>query len=62
MANKTTSQWACYEDRIKEVLNKDRSISDTQAAKDVLGGDSEKYSQWDLLRTYIRRNRKRILD
>ena len=62
MANKTTSQWACYEDRIKEVLNKDRSISDTQAAKDVLSEDSEKYSQWDLLRTYIRRNRKRILD
>jgi hypothetical protein len=60
MANKTTSQWACYEDRIKEVLLKDESISDTQAAKDVLGSDDK--TKWDLLRTYIKRNRKRILD
>jgi hypothetical protein len=60
MANKTTSQWACYDDRIKEVLSKDESISDTQAAKDVLGSDDK--TKWDLLRTYIKRNRKRILD
>jgi len=60
MANKSTSQWASYDDNIKKFLTENESLSDIQVARLVIGQE-DKY-QVELLRTYVRRNRKRILD
>jgi len=53
------SQWASYDEQIKECLIANESLSDIQAARIIVGDDKYKI---DLLRTYIKRNRKRILD
>lgn len=60
MGNKSISQWASYDDNIKKFLTENESLSDIQVARLVIG-EEDKY-QVELLRTYVRRNKKRILD
>ena len=60
MGNKSISQWASYDDNIKKFLTENESLSDIQVARLVIG-EEDKY-QVELLRTYVRRNKKRIMD
>lgn len=54
------SKWAVYSKEIIEVLQQDESLSDVAVARKILPQLTTK--EVDLFRTYIKRNKKRLLD
>lgn len=60
----TKSKWNIYDDKIIEILKKDINLSNTEVAKLVLNTteSTRNNSEVDTLRTYVKRNKKRLLD
>lgn len=60
----TKSKWNIYDDKIIEILQKDINLSNTEVAKLVLNTteSTRNNSEVDTLRTYVKRNKKRLLD
>ena len=58
------SKWAIYDNEIKEILEKNENLTDTQVAKLILKTKEGQETNKDVghLKTYVRRSRKRILD
>jgi hypothetical protein len=53
------SRWASYDNKIKECLTANESLTDIEAARFIIGNDKDDINR---LRTYIRRHKNRILD
>ncbi len=60
----TESKWKIYDEQIKEVLQQNENLTDVDVAKKLLNTDLTTKESLDVctFRTYIRRNRNRILD
>jgi hypothetical protein len=58
------SKWSTYDLQLTELLQDNRNATDTEIAKKLLNTDKGGYAnkEVDLLRTYVKRNRKRLLD
>jgi len=58
------SKWSIYNDKIKEILSDNTNLSDVDVARKVLDTKEsvKKNKDVDTLRTYIRRNKKSLLD
>ena len=58
------SKWKNYDTQLTDLLQDNRNCSDTEIAKKLLNtNDSTSFNKdLDLLRTYVKRNRKRLLD
>ena len=58
------SKWKNYDTQLTDLLQDNRNCSDTEIAKKLLNTNEGGYlnKEVDLLRTYIKRNRKRLLD
>lgn len=58
------SKWNVYDDKIIEILQKNNNLSETEIAKLILNTQETTKENYEVcaLRTYVRRNKKRLLD